>query len=182
MPDNLREMWSIFEAYLHYLVDQGLVRPEEEDTRFNKFRLGKFLNNTPIFSRDKRGMNIPILIIQILFMINQQKYHSAIDKIDAIEKYCSRYLTKNDTFRSNCLIKMLLQIPICSFHRVAVERKTEKYLHKLKRVPLEVAKQTYEIEIIPYENLWKMAVGSLDNTFYKANNSRKSRSRTSGVR
>ncbi len=182
MPNNLKEMWQIFEAYLHYLVDHNLVVPEEGDNRFNKFRLGKFLNNTPIFSRDKRGMNIPILIIQILFMINQQKYSAAIDKIDAIEKYCSRYLTKNDTFRSNCLIKMLLQIPICSFHRIAVERKTGKYLDKLKKVPLEVAKQTHEIEIIPYENLWEMAVNSMGNTFYKKSESQKRRNRASGSR
>ncbi|GJM34140.1 MAG: hypothetical protein DHS20C18_31410 [Saprospiraceae bacterium] len=172
MPENLKEMWRIFEAYLHYLVDNNKVRPEADDNRFNKFRLGKFLNNTPIFSRDKRGMNIPILIIQILFMMNQQKYSAAVDKIEAIEKYCSRYLTKNDTFRSNCLIKMLLQIPICSFHRVAVERKTAKYLEKLQEVPLEVAKQTHEIEIIPYENLWQMAISSMGHTFYKTQNRR----------
>ncbi|MDX1665669.1 MAG: hypothetical protein R3350_00485 [Saprospiraceae bacterium] len=166
MPQSVRETWRIIEAYVHYLVDVGKVQPEEGDDRFTKFRLGKFLNETPLFSKDRRGMNIPILIIQILFMIQQERYDRAIDRIEAIEKYCSRYLRKDDTFRSNCFIKMLLQIPASSFHKAAVLRKAEKYRKKLDSVPLDIANQTVEIEIIPYGKLWEMALETLDYEFH----------------
>ncbi len=168
LPPAIRETWKIFEAYIHYLVERGLLDPEETDTRFNKFRLGKFLNETPIFSKDKRGMNIPILIIQILFMIELKRYDQAIDRIEAIQKYCSRYLRKDDTFRSNCFIKMLLQIPLSSFHRAGVIRRADKYRKKLESVSLEVSSQTHEIEIIPYEELWDMVLDALDNKFYRS--------------
>lgn len=167
LPENVKEMWKIFEAYIHYLVQIGKVELDKRDSYFTKFRLGRFLNGTPIYSRDKRGMNIPILVVQILFMILQRNYNSAIDRIDAIEKYCSRYLTRDDTFRSNCFIKMLLQIPASSFHKAAVERKTDKFLNRLKTMPLDVAKQSHEIEIIPYEELWDMVIDSLENKFVK---------------
>lgn len=166
LPAGIKETWKIFEAYLHYLVDIGKIQPEEDDNRFNKFRLGRFLNETPIFSKDKRGMNIPILVIQILHMIQQEKYDDAIDRIEAIEKYCSRYLRKDDTFRSNCFIKMLLQIPASSFHKAAVVRKTVKYTKKLQEVPLDIANQSHEIEIIPYEDLWDMVIETLDFAFH----------------
>lgn len=167
LPENVKEMWKIFEAYIHYLVIIQKVKLSKKDKHFTKFRLGRFLNGTPIYSKDKRGMNIPILVVQILFMILQRNYNSAIDRIEAIEKYCSRYLTKDDTFRSNCFIKMLLQIPACSFHKAAVERKTAKFLNRLKGMPLDVAKQSHEIEIIPYEELWELVIDSLENKFYR---------------
>lgn len=164
---NVKETWKIYEAYLHYLVMVKRIEPYERDKRFTKFKLGKFLNETPIYSKDKRGMNIPILVIQILFMILQHKYNDAIDRIEAIEKYCSRYLRKDDTFRSNCFIKMLLQIPISGFHKAGVIRRAEKYLQRLHSMPIDVANQSSEIEIIPYEELWQFALESLENEFYK---------------
>ncbi|MEZ5044937.1 MAG: hypothetical protein R2828_33875 [Saprospiraceae bacterium] len=166
LPENVKEMWKIFEAYIHYLVLIRKVKLSRKDKHFTKFRLGRFLNATPIYSKDKRGMNIPILVVQVLFMILQRNYNSAIDRIEAIEKYCSRYLTKDDTFRSNCFIKMLLQIPHCGFHKAGVERKTSKYLNRLQTMPLDVAKQSHEIEIIPYEELWELVIDSLENKFF----------------
>jgi len=82
--------------------------------------------------------------------------------MEGIEKYCSRYLKHNDTFRSNCFIKMLLQIPTYAFHRERVTRQTQKLYEMLCSVPMEVANQTYEIEIIPYEALWQITVSALE--------------------
>lgn len=167
LPDNVTEMWKIFEAYIHYLVEIDQIQTPEGDNRFNKFRLGRFLNDTPIYTKDKRGMNVAILIIQILFQILKGKYNDAIDRIEAIEKYSSRYLHQENTFRSNCFIKILLQIPISSFHKAAVLRKANPYLKKLETVPFEVSNQSIEVEIIPFEKLWLFALESLENKFYK---------------
>lgn len=172
LPESLIESWKIFEAYIHYLIKVDRIVLDESDRRFNNFRLGRFLNETPIYSKDKRGMNIPILVIQILFMILHRKYEDAIDRIDAIEKYCTRYLRKNDTFRSSCFIKMLLLIPASGFHKAGLEWKSKKYLTKLRSVSLDVANQPYEIEILPYEDLWTLVLDSLENKFYKHKNQR----------
>ena len=96
----------------------------------------------------------------------QKKYNRAIDRIEAIEKYTSRYLKKDTNFRSNCFIKMLLEIPKEGFHRVAVERKASKYRERLSEMPLEVANQSHSIEIIPYEDLWEMVLNVLGTKVY----------------
>ncbi|MDP4711035.1 MAG: hypothetical protein NWS63_07550 [Saprospiraceae bacterium] len=167
MASHITEMWKIFEAYVHYLIEIGKIRPKEGEVHFTHFRLGKFLNEVPIFSKDKRGMNIPVLVIQIVLMIQQKKYNEAIDRIESIKKYCSRYLRQDDTFRSNCFIKMLLQIPANSFHRTGVERKTRKLFKRLKEVPLDVANQSHEIEIIPFESMWALVLEQLENRFVR---------------
>jgi len=167
-PAQIQEMWKIYEAYVRYLARIGKIESKSAAHGAIKFKPGKFMNEIPTFSKDKRGMNIPILVIQTLFSLSDKNYHQAIDRIEAIEKYCSRYLTQGDTFRSSCFIKMLLQIPAASFHREAVLRKSEALHKQLHSVPLEVAYQTHEIEIIPYEDLWEMAMEDLQNQIYKS--------------
>lgn len=159
LPPQITEMWKIYDAYANYLLHTGVVTAPKGFV--SKFKLAKFLNEIPNFSKDKQGMNIPVLIIQILFTISEKNYNQSIDRMDAIEKYCSRYLKQNETFRSSCFIKALLQIPGASFHREAVVRKAQKYIDQLSSMPLEVAYQTHEIEIIPYEQLWALALDTL---------------------
>lgn len=164
LPSSLLEYWKIFEAYLYYLIETGHIKTDYNSTYFNKFRLAKFINETPIYSKDKRGMNIPILIFQILFLLTKKRYDELTDRLEAIEKYSSRYLRRDDTYRSNCFIKMLMQIPAQSYHKVAVIRHATKYVQMLQNAPLDIANQSHDIEIIPYEDLWKMALATLDSS------------------
>lgn len=160
------EIWRIYEAYLNFFIELNKIVPSKNES-IKKFRINKFLNEVPIFSTDKRGYNIPILIIQVLFLLQQKKYGRIIDKVEALNAYCYRHLKKDDTFRSNCFIKMLLLLPKCNFHRVAVERKSKVLRTKLASVPLEIARQSAEIEIFPYEDLWEIVMDMLEAKFYK---------------
>jgi hypothetical protein len=157
-PDAHRETWDLYHAYLRFLDWTGVI-----DIPDDRFRLSSFLNDVPKFSQEKRGMNIPILIIQILFLIKQRNYAAAEKRFEAIGKYCSRYVKRNDHFRSNCFIKMLLQIPKQGFHKTAAARHAKRYLEKLKSEPLVISEQLYEVEIIPYEELWELIYDSLEN-------------------
>lgn len=164
---RIKEKWTIIESYIHFLVYVNKISPIKDDKRFSTFRMGKFLNSVPTFYKDKRGLNIPILVIQIVFMIVKKDYDRAVIRIESIEKYCSRYLKKGDNFRSNCFIKMLLQIPISGFHKAGTQRRAKKYFDKLKTVSLEIANQANEVEIIPYEDMWEIIIESLDVKFIK---------------
>ncbi len=165
---QITEMWRIYQAYLYFLIKIGKIPPGILSAKISKFKISRFLNEIPLFSKDKRGMNISILIVQILHSLADKNYDQASDRIEGIEKYCSRYLRDNDTFRSNCFIKMLLQIPQAAYHREAVARKTERYFNMLSSVPLEAARQAHEVEIVPYEVLWEITVSALDLKIHKA--------------
>jgi len=169
--DSLRnvdkEQWRINGAYIHFLLEVGQVAARN-NSRPRAFRLARFLNEVPAFSRDKQGRNVAILIIQILFLIVKKHYKEAVGRIDSINKYRLRYLQRDNALRrSNYFIKMLLQIPLCSFHKAAVLRRSECYYKQLKSIPLEVANQAHGIEIIPYEDLWEFALESLEPKFHK---------------
>lgn len=162
---SLAEYWKIHEAIINYLI--AIKKLEVfQDNNSNRFRISKFLNDVPLYSKDKQGINIFILIIQVLFLLQQGKYGEIIDRTESLKTYVHRYLRRDDTFRSNCFIKMLLCLPAASFHKAGVVRKAKKYVELLKSVPIEEANQSPEVEIIPYEMLWEFVLESLDNKFH----------------
>ncbi|MCC6461833.1 MAG: hypothetical protein IT260_15265 [Saprospiraceae bacterium] len=173
LPAGIKQTWKIFEAYLFYLIEVGRIRPDQPEKVISRIRIMRFINDVPLFSKDKRGMNIPILIFHILYLLLTKRYDEAIDRNEAIEKYSTRYLKKDDNYRSNCIIKMLLQVSDAGFHKTAVIRRAEKFTKMLQQVPLDFASQAHDIEIIPYEDLWEMALDSLDNTIYTVKNKSK---------
>jgi hypothetical protein len=57
---------------------------------------------------------------------------------------------------------MLLSLPAGNFERIAVERKAKKHMDRLLAMPIEKAKQSAELEVMPYEMLWEFVLESLD--------------------
>lgn len=160
---NLQQIFKVNEGYLQFLFETGRIDADEIDAgKAKKFRIYKFLNDIPLFSKDKRGVNVSILIIHILFLLQRERYHEIIDRVDALRQYTHRYLRKDDSYRSNCFIHMLLQIPRADFNRLRTERYAEKYRKKLGLVPMNMASQGVEVEIIPYEDLWEIVLELLD--------------------
>lgn len=160
---TLHQSWLIKEAYIHFLIKMNKIDQNTLDNYpLKSFRLGKFLNEVPIYSKDKRGLNISILIIQMLFYLADKKYNQFIDRMDALTQYSYRYLRNDETLRSNAFIKMILKIPDASWHPLRVQRHVEKFYKKLVSTPMEISDQSAEIEIIPYEHLWELVLEILE--------------------
>lgn len=157
------ESWLIKEAYVHFLIQMGKVDQAQLDKYpLRPFRLNRFLNDVPLYSKDKRGLNISILIIQMLFLILQKKFDQVIDRMDALQQYTYRYLRNDETYRSNCFIKMLLKIPDAGFNPIRTQRHVENLHKKLLATSMDISEQSSEIEVIPYENLWEMVIQLLE--------------------
>ena len=157
---TMQERWRVNEAMLYYLIRTGKVqKPQGVDF---KFRTKKFINEFSRSIHDKSGNNIVLITIMILFLLLDKDYSSIIDKIDALKAYTHRHLRRDETYRTNCFIKMIMQLPKGDFHPIAVQRKAEPYYQKLLAVPLHKAKQDFDLEIIPYETLWAFMLESLE--------------------
>ncbi len=159
------EFWKIHEAYLFYLININKIKPDNRNP-VKKFRLSKFLNDVPIYRKDKTGANVTIIVLQILFLLGEKRYDLIIDRIESLKTYTQRYLRNDDTFRSNCFIRMLIVMAENSFNKNATIRKAEKYWDKLREKPVNIVEQSAEIELIPYEMLWTFILESLDEKWH----------------
>lgn len=167
---NATEMRILVVAYFEFLISIGLVQ-DSRNTK-SKFRLSKFLNDIPAYSKEKRGYNIPLLILQLLFLVQRQQFSAIYEKVDALKMYCSRYLKEDGHFRSNCFIKMLLLLPEAQYHRQAFIRKTVKLHKRLLAHPLKEQMIDKDLEVIPYEDLWEILLNNLENKIPKLRSAR----------
>lgn len=158
LPENTQEIWRIYEAYIYYLV---LVKKLLPPVKTGKFKVSKFLNEMPIYTKDKEGVNIAIVVIQYLLLLAEGKVSQVIDRASVIDQYAYRHMSGEHTKRSLNFFKMLAQIPSGQFEREMVRKKAAKYLDALLEMPLDVANQTFEVEVIPYEMLWDIILDTL---------------------
>jgi len=160
--ENRVEKWRIFGGFLKYF--RGNLENDKEKglSTSSRFNIWKFLNEVPIYSKDKRGLNISILILQVLFLLDRQDYDGIISRAEALKVYCSRYLKQDEHFRSNCFLKMLLIMEKKDFDRVQTQKIAAKYFNKLKSNQLQYRSGNLStLEIIPYETLWDSILAKL---------------------
>ncbi len=160
--ENYRELFYAALGYIHLIVDSGIAGdPIKLKKNLPDFKIGKFLNTTPVFSKDKRGINVSILLMHIAILLQRKKYDDIIDRTDSLKQYAYRYLRKDDTFRSNCMIKMVIQMTKANFNLIRTERYTRDLLKQLEQVKLAGSGENIETEIIPHEVLWTIMMKSL---------------------
>ena len=146
----LIEYWSILEGFLYFLVKQGHIEPYAKE----RFSIGKFMNEVPLYSKDKAGHNINILIIQILTWMQREQYGRVIDRTESLKEYARKYTRNPETKRANLFIQMVLRMEHAQFHRMRTENKTKRLRQQLNKTPLCYG-QNLAVEIIPYSVLWE---------------------------
>lgn len=155
LPSSEKELWRIYEAWFYLLLETGKLSKEGLHPKPKRFKFKKFLNEVPVFSKDKRGMNVPILLLQVIMLIYLKEYDKTEDRLHALEKYASRHLDEEDTsFRTSCLVRMLRFMPKCGYVVQKLKGKTKQLLEKMSAAPIMLADQLHEIEALPYEVYW----------------------------
>lgn len=162
LPQSQRERWLLLRAYLSWwlVVDQE----GGDDGILDKFRLGRFLNDVPQFQRDYLGFNVPVLIIQLLWLVQKKEYMAARKRLEGLRRYALRHLsTKEGLLRTFYFIRVLTQLGNASFHRKGFIWRAEPYYKELLRLPATGDLQSVEVEIIPYEDLYTYTLSLLDD-------------------
>lgn len=157
-----QEQWYLFEAYVHLLIAMGKIKRSEAEEKRLKLRPARLLNQVPLFSKDKRGLNIPILIVHAIYLLHLRRYEEAHDRTQALEKYAGRHLTvTDDNYRSYCFIKALSKIPDADYNPEAAQQAAADLLREMGQQPLQFADTPHEVENMPYEHLWALAMETL---------------------
>jgi hypothetical protein len=163
MPESIKESWTLLAAYL-ILADRN--QPINLDIQLEKvlnFRLNKFLNQVPNYSKDKKGLNVPILIAQFLFLLQAKEFDEAHNKLIALRKYRVKHFnTEDGYYRTQLFIRMLCSVAGTSFTKTVFLKKTSDMIKTVAQIPKGHPDQHFKIEIIPYEVLWQWVLNCLD--------------------
>ncbi|MDF1697709.1 MAG: hypothetical protein P1U56_17820 [Saprospiraceae bacterium] len=165
---NAVQEWKLREAFANILLESGQIEMDQiKHVKYKKFKLSKFINEVDTFSKDKRGTNISILVVELMHFLIRKQYNKLHERLEALNAYTYRYLRKDETLRSNCFIKMLLKIPEAEYHPLRTIRYVTKYEKKLRETPFEISLKAVDVEIIPYEHLWDIILEILKDNLKK---------------
>lgn len=144
LNDAINEELYILKGYITILANAALINGR-------KFRLSKILNELPIFTKDKYGNFINIIILKLCIGV-QSNQIKLIDQLEGIERAFYRYCEKDS--REYLFIKMLLRIPTSGYDTEKITRTNSKDFKLLKSLPLNPE----NIEIIPLDHLYEIII------------------------
>ncbi|MCP4443677.1 MAG: hypothetical protein GY810_32635 [Aureispira sp.] len=149
------EKWKVFEMYLAYakLITEG---EDSIKTRKRKrFKLKRFLEEPILYPKGQRIFTILLVIGQVLFFLEQDRYGEAFERVERLKGYANRQLKKEEHFRMIQFIRLLQQLAKAHFNykNIGVHK---KYHDRLLETPFKYRGLTHEIEVLPYEYLWNL--------------------------
>ncbi|UYZ63047.1 hypothetical protein [Hymenobacter weizhouensis] len=147
-----QQRWELYEAYLQF------VRPDQSPLKMRHF--AQFVQTVPDYSRDKQGYNVAILILQFLYFLRRHDIEGLLARLEGLRKYEQRHLRDPATLRSQLFFRMLLTTVKENFEPDACARKAQPLLERLQAAP-QPGEAYGEIEIIPYEDLWRLTLDIL---------------------
>ena len=149
---RIKEDWMLFEAYIH-LFQEAYQLPFKTKV----IRPAKFINEIESYSKDKRNTYFNARVAYFLLLLQQGRTDQLIEIVDGMDRYAHRYLKQPDSIRAYYLFKLLILIPKWSFDKDRITIKSKPWLEKLNST--DKLKQDADLELVPFEDLWELALG-----------------------
>jgi hypothetical protein len=154
----IRDNWQLYGGYLHLLALLGKLDQQKVTEAVGEFRYGKLSNEIEVAAKDKQGMNIPLVLLPVIYALVKGNFDETDISPEGLDKYRKRYLNTDMNKRSAAFLNLLLAYAKKEYNSASADKKIKKELEVLASEQPQVAGQTFAVEIIPYEDLWEMMV------------------------
>ena len=154
LREAARQRWELYEVYLDFVL------PPAQPTAAQRRQREQLILTLPEYSRDKRGHNVAILIMQLLHFLRQKDLEEVLVRTERLRKYRLRYLRETPVVRTRLFLRLLDLAVECGFQVGRLQAQAQPWLDRLRAMRMPGAAYA-EIEIIPYESLWAVVIGLL---------------------
>lgn len=157
LPDYARQCWQLYRLYLQVLQRLGVQRTDAAfagSIQEQAFQAGP---GTPA------GLHCANLILDWLTHFQRNDFvalQQVSGQMTSVAANLQKYPVATRTYY---FLKLLETVSGLPGGRTVPDTKAEKYLSKLMEIPVQVANQTVEMEVIRYEHLWSLIQKVLQN-------------------
>ena len=153
-----RERWKVYDVYQHYLIEAyGKEYPVLVEQRRKPFRLNRFLQEPLLYPKHLRPLSVHMTILQVLFLLENRKWVAAAERVDHLRSYANRQLKREQPGRLLQFIRNFQQLARAEF-RVERLPDVDELTDKLAAYPFVYRGRVGELEVIPYEEIWAIAL------------------------
>jgi hypothetical protein len=153
-PEHKKEHWKLFELYLQFALSLKSDTKNHASSSLASLDLNKFLKNVPLYTKDKKGFNVAILILHILVLLENNEFGEIIGRMDALRTYRTRYLRSNSNKQSALFFRMLQIMETNSFSYELTKQKSQKYFDRMKSTSAEFSEIQDGLQVLPFDWLW----------------------------
>ena len=153
--ESAMQRWDLYRSYVNFVLPAPWGLP------IRQRQVAQLLLLLPEYSRDKRGHNVAILVLQLMHFLRERNLEAALLRFERLRKYQQRHLTKEaSTLRSRLFLRLLQLIVEKNFDPQKAAERGQGLLQQLRDTP-PPGEAFAEVEIIPYENLWGLVLDLL---------------------
>lgn len=157
----LKEKWKIYEYYLYFMIEntqnnlQGIYK--QKSTQLFESLMADPL----IFAKEYRSYTVQSVIAKTLVAYSNKNFLISAENVERLKSYTTRPTRPEENLRVNLFIKLLVQLVKSNFNTRFLSG-YEKHLDNLANTPMKEHGQDFDLEIYPYEKLWKLLVSKLN--------------------
>ena len=148
------ERWDLYRGYAEF------VSPTQRAGPVRRQKMAQWALTLPEFSRDKRGHNVAILVLQVLHFLRERNLEEVLARLERLRKYQQRHLRESNVLRSRLFLRLLQVIVEKNFDPRQAAERGKTLLQQLRDAP-PPGDAFAEVEIIPYEHLWLLVLDLL---------------------
>ena len=149
-----KQRWDLYRSYIDFVLPPARL-PSARQRQLNQQMLV-----LPEYSRDKRGHNVAIMVLQLLYFLRERNLEAVMLRLERLRKYQQRHLQEAEMLRSRLFLRLLLVIVEKNFDPGKAAERSKTLLQQLRDTP-PPGGAFAEVEIIPYENLWEIVLDLL---------------------
>ncbi|MBF9222947.1 hypothetical protein [Hymenobacter ruricola] len=152
--DSALQRWDLYRAYIDFVL------PPQRPSTARQRQMAQWVLQLPEYSRDKRGHNVAILVLQLLHFLRERNLEAVLLRLERLRKYQQRHLYEPTTVRSRLFLRLLQVIVDKNFDARKASERGKALLQQLQDTA-PPGEAFAEVEIIPYEHLWALVLGLL---------------------
>ncbi|OGX83336.1 hypothetical protein [Hymenobacter glacialis] len=145
------QRWDLYKSYIDFVL------PPQRVTTARQRQMAQWVLLLPEYSRDKRGHNVAILVLQLLHFLREHNLEAVLLRLERLRKYQQRHLYEPTTLRSRLFLRLLQLIVESNFDAAQAAERSGVLLQQLRDTP-PPGEAFAEVEIIPYEHLWELVL------------------------
>ena len=158
-PDHKKESWNLLELYMRFALNSE--NKDQSQAGSGAFDMKKFLRAVPSYKGDKRGYNVAILILHILFLLDNNDFGNIIGRMDALRTYRTRYLRATSNKQSAIFFRMLQIMETNNFSYEITKQKSQKYYDRMVGMNAEYTEIQDGLQVLPFDWLWRKILDML---------------------
>lgn len=156
-------------GYISFICKQRNINLDKNLNYLNikNFEIDDFYKKATLLKSDKKGFHISLLILQILFYLQENRFDKLSKRLDKLTKYKSRYLDKKEFPRFQLFFKMISLIdkqynPYDLDSILKIKNQALSLLKQMNSYRKYFNQKLESYEIMPYEVIWEEIMNILD--------------------